>query len=382
LDTSVTFEFRPARRVAETVLLGLVGPSGSGKTYSALLVATGLCAPGARIIVIDTEGHHGRALQYAPPGGNTFDFDHLKLIAPYSAERYQEAFKAAEARAGAGGVVIIDSMSAEHESEGGALEEHHRRTGGDAKMNMIAWAHIRPNQHALCRALTNSPCHVIVCFRAEDKVKVVGNKPVPVGWQAIGWKRWPYEMQVCVLLSHERKGVPIVDGFEWGKIPINLAGVIPTDRPLTAEVGKRLAGWASGGQKQQDPEPGRGRATAAGGERGAGYREDGRTGAANWPVGPRPTPEAPAAGGSPAPDDVAAARKLWTDIKRAPDMTTLAELDDGSRELIARLDRETRDKIGALFAERLAEFQTSSIDEPNMFAEELARIEREENAES
>ena len=46
--------------------------------------------------MIDTEGNHGRALQYAPPGEHSFDFDHLKLSAPYSAERYQAAFQAAE----------------------------------------------------------------------------------------------------------------------------------------------------------------------------------------------------------------------------------------------------------------------------------------------
>ena len=276
-----------------------------------------MCSPTGRVVVIDTEGHHGRALQYAPPGEHSFDFDHLKLSAPYSAQRYQAAFEAAEKATGAGGVVIIDSMSAEHESEGGALEEHHERTNGDAKLNMVAWAHIRPHQHALCRALTKSRCHVIACFRAEDKVKVVGNKPVPVGWQAIGWKRWPYEMQVCLLLSHERKGVPIVDGFDWGKVPINLAGIIPTDKPLTAEVGRRMAAWAAGGQKAPDSSP--------------------------------PPPDS-----SP---DILAARTLYTAIKHAPDVATLAELDLGSVELVARLEPKVRDDISKLFNERLAEFQ-------------------------
>ena len=248
----MTIEFRPARRKAETVLLGLVGPSGAGKTFSALLVASGLCADGARIVVIDTEGFQGRALQYAPPGRDTFDFDHYKLTGPYSAKRYQEAFEAAEKQAGKGGVVIIDSMSAEHENEGGALEQHHQLTGGDDRKKMVAWAQIRPHQHALCRAILNASCHVILCFRAEDKIKIVGGKPVPIGWQAIGWKRWPYELQVSLLLSHDRKGVPIIDGFEWGKLPINMKDMVPTDLPLTAEVGKRLAAWAAGGQQASE----------------------------------------------------------------------------------------------------------------------------------
>ena len=244
-------------------------------------------------------------------------------------------------------------MSAEHESEGGALEEHHERTGGDAKLNMVAWAHIRPHQHALCRALTNSRCHVIVCFRAEDKVKVVGNKPVPVGWQAIGWKRWPYEMQVCLLLSHDRKGVPIIDGFDWGKVPINLAGIIPTDKPLTAEVGKRMAAWAAGGQKAPDSS-----GVAQQVERPPLKREDAGS--------------TPAAGTS---DDVHAARTLYTAIKRAPDVATLAELDLGSVELVARLEPKVRDDISKLFNERLAEFTalTSADDQPHDIADEIDR---------
>lgn len=245
----MSWEFKPARRTASKVLIGLVGPSRSGKTFSALEIATGLVSlTGGRIAVIDTEGDAGRALHYAPPGDHCFEFDHLKLNAPYSAERYLEAFRAAEAHVGSG-VVIIDSCSAEHEDEGGALEQHVKITGGDHKKNMVGWAEIRPKQRRLLAAIKNSAAHVICCFRAEDKTGVgKDGKPLHIGWEAVGWKRWPYELDICIPLGIHQKGVPVLGQVDWGDIPINMSSLVPLDRPLSRDVGRALAEWAGSGE--------------------------------------------------------------------------------------------------------------------------------------
>ena len=246
----MSYSFKPAERSDARLLLALIGSSGSGKTYSALLLATGIVEVcGGRIAVIDTEGATGRALKYAGLEKPRFEFDHLKLDPPYSAERFEEAFRAAERHA-QGGVVVIDSCSAEHEDEGGSLEEHRAITKGDQSKNMLAWAEIRPKQRRFLSALTRASCHVICCFRAEDKIGVgKDGKPIHLGWQAIGWKRFPYEMEVSVLLSIQHKGVPTVDGFDWGKLPVYLHGLISTERPLSIETGRRLAQWAQSGKR-------------------------------------------------------------------------------------------------------------------------------------
>ena len=253
---------KPARRAASKALIGLVGPSGAGKTLSALMLAKGLVSTnGGKIVVVDTEGADGRALQYA----EMFDFLHAKLPPPYSADRFREAFVEAEEIA-EGGCVILDSCSAEHEDQGGALEQHGKLTGGDERKNMRAWGDIRPAQRRWMSAVTKASCHVICCFRADDKtgVEMKNGKMVPValGWQAIGWKRWPYELQISVLLSIHQKGVPIIQGFEWGKIPLNMADLVRTDRPLDEATGKRLAEWLSGGDKSVQAGSGRAPAPA------------------------------------------------------------------------------------------------------------------------
>lgn len=255
----MTFTFTAARRRSSRLILALIGPSGSGKTYSALRLATGIVrASGGAIAVIDTEGHEGRSLKYAPPGGD-FEFGHVKLDPPFAADRYREAFEAAEAYAD-GGVVIIDSCSAEHEDQGGALEQHAELTGGVESKNMQAWGKIRPAQRRLLARLTHASCHVICCFRADDKTGVgQGGKPIHLGWQAVGWKKWPYEMEMSVLLSIHNKGVPIVQGFDWGKLPRYLEPLVPLDRALDEDVGRALAEWSMG---QDDSTPSQERRTS------------------------------------------------------------------------------------------------------------------------
>lgn len=240
---------KPAKRAADKALIGMVGPSGSGKTFSALSLAKGLISNGGKIVVVDTEGAHGRALQYA----DMFDFLHAKLEPPYTADRFREATLEAISAA-EGGCVILDSCSAEHEDSGGALEQHGRLTGGNENKNMMAWGDIRPAQRRWLSVVTKAPCHMICCFRADDKTGVEKNDkgkwvPVSLGWQAVGWKRWPYELQISVLLSIHKKGVPIIDGFEWGKLPMNMADLVPTNQPLDEQTGRRLAKWLDGGEK-------------------------------------------------------------------------------------------------------------------------------------
>src|SRR4051794_9429683 len=106
----MTFQFRPAVRERTPLLIGLAGPSGSGKTFSALRLATGLAA-GGPVFFVDTESRRG--LHYA----DQFRFQHCDLTAPFRPNSYLEALTAAKAAGAA--VVIVDSMSHEHEGPGG-----------------------------------------------------------------------------------------------------------------------------------------------------------------------------------------------------------------------------------------------------------------------
>lgn len=242
----MTFTFRPAVRENVQILMGIAGGTGSGKTFSAMKVASGL-AGGKRFAVIDTE--NGRARHYA----DFFEFDVCDLGAPFTPARYTEALTQADAADYP--VILIDSVSHEHEGDGGLLDMHEaefQRMGGRESVKIAAWIKPKTEHKAFVQALLRCKAHVIMCFRAAEKIEIakvdgktkIVPKESPVGadgWLPIAEKNLPYEMTISVLLKAGAPGVPI---------PIKLQeqhrGAVPLDRPLSEETGRALAEWSRG----------------------------------------------------------------------------------------------------------------------------------------
>lgn len=241
------YSFRPAVREQVGLLLGLVGPSGSGKTMSAMKLASGVVGPGNRFAVIDTESR--RALHYA----DMFQFDHCDLHAPFRPDSYAEAIIAA-AKCGYK-AIVVDSMSHEWAGEGGVLdfqeEELQRMAGDDWKKRegckMAAWIKPKMQHKKMVQRLLQLNVCLILCFRAEEKVKMEKddkNKTVivPIGWQPICSKELPYELTVSFLLTPERPGFP-----QPIKLQEQHKALFPLDKPVNEESGKKVAAWAAGG---------------------------------------------------------------------------------------------------------------------------------------
>lgn len=235
------FTFRPATREGTHLIVGLMGGTGSGKTYSAMRLATGL-AGDKRFAVIDTEA--GRAKHYA----DDFAFDHGDLSAPFRPDAYAAAILAAE-KAGYP-VIVVDSMSHEHAGEGGLLdwhEEEFQRMGSRDAAKMTAWIKPKMSHKAMMQKLLQLRAHLILCFRAEPKIKIVQNakgkmEPVDDGWKPICAKGIEFEMVASWLLSHESPGLanaPL-------KIPERLKPMFPRDKPFSEDSGRALARWAAG----------------------------------------------------------------------------------------------------------------------------------------
>lgn len=249
------FSFTPAMRQNVPLLISLAGGTGSGKTYSAMLLAEGL-ADGKRFAVIDTEA--GRAKHYA----DRFQFDHGDLRAPFTPGAYLEAIKAAD-EAGYP-VILVDSMSHEHAGEGGLLDmaeaELQRMAGDDWQKRqacaMSSWVKPKKEHKRLMNHLLQLRAHLIICFRAEEKIEMAKNDKGKMevrakhsrsgkdGWIPVCEKGVPFEMTCSFLLTDEHPGVPL---------PIKLQeqhrAFFPLDRPITAEAGRQLAAWAAGGTK-------------------------------------------------------------------------------------------------------------------------------------
>lgn len=262
----MSFEFRPAKRENVPLLIGLAGGTGSGKTYSAMLLAKGLSG-GNKFAVIDTE--NGRARLYA----DEFAFDDTDLREPFTPGRYADAIAAADAAGYP--VIVVDSMSHEYAGDGGLLDyqeqELHRLAGDDLRrrdaMKMASWIRPKMQHKKMVSRLLQVKAHLILCFRAEEKIEIVKENGKTViraketrtgkdGWVPLTEKNLPYELTLSFLLTEIAPGVPR---------PIKLMAqhkpLFPEGKPITDEVGVALAAWAAGGatptrpRVQPTPEP-------------------------------------------------------------------------------------------------------------------------------
>jgi hypothetical protein len=252
----MAFQFKPAIRENVGLLIGLAGGTGSGKTFSAMRLASGI-ANGKKFAVIDTEA--GRAKHYA----DQFNFDHGDLHPPFRPEAYIEAILAAD-KAGYP-VIVVDSMSHVWAGDGGVLDwqedELQRMSGGDwqkaERVKMASWIKPKMSHKKMVQRLLQIRAHVIMCFRAEEKVEMVkkDNKVVIApkegptglnGWMPVCEKTLPFELTASFLLLAENAGVPHpIKLQEQHKV------LFPSGKFIDEEAGKRIAVWAAGGVARQ-----------------------------------------------------------------------------------------------------------------------------------
>ena len=248
-----TFEDREAIREKVPLMIGLMGPSGGGKTYSALRLAGGIQrVTGGDIYMIDTEAKRG--LHYA----DKFKFRHVPFGAPFGSLDYLEAVQYCAGKGA--GVIIVDSMSHEHEGPGGLLEKHeaelNRLAGDDYKrrksMSMLAWAKPKQERRRLINTLLQLPVNFIFCFRAKEKIKMVkGDDPQQMGFMPIAGEEFVFEMTANCLLLPNAGGVPTWDSGELGerlmiKLPEQFKAMFRESVPLSEQLGQSMAQWAAG----------------------------------------------------------------------------------------------------------------------------------------
>ena len=246
-----TFEDKPATREQVPIMVGLFGPSGGGKTYSALRLATGIQRVSkGEIFVIDTEAR--RALHYA----EKFKFRHLEFGAPFGPLDYLAAIEHC-VDAGAG-VVIVDSMSHEHEGPGGVLEMHDaevQRMGGE-KHNFRAWSKPKAERRRLINRLLQLRVNAIFCFRAKEKArpdKGARDSLKDLGWMPIAGEEFVYELTTSMLLPPASNGVPDYNPEREGeramvKLPVQFREMLASGKALSEDAGEALARWAAGGE--------------------------------------------------------------------------------------------------------------------------------------
>lgn len=245
----MTFQFKPAVRENVNLLIGLAGGTGSGKTYTAMRLASGI-AGDKPFALIDTEA--GRGKHYA----DQFRFDHGDLLPPFRPATYTEAIQAADAAGYP--VIVVDSMSHVWAGDGGVLdwqEEEFQRMGGREAVKMASWIKPKVAHKHMVAKLLQIRAHLILCFRAEEKVEMIDDPEKPGkkkfikkqgptgldGWMPICEKSLPFELTTSFLMTADAPGI--------GK-PIKLQEqhkiLFPLDRPIAEKSGRLIAKWAAG----------------------------------------------------------------------------------------------------------------------------------------
>lgn len=259
------FTANDAKREHVPLLIGLTGPSGGGKTFSALRLATGIQqVTGGDIYFIDTESRRG--LHYA----DRFKFKHVPFEAPFGSLDYLAALQFCVNQGAK--VVVVDSMSHEHEGPGGMVDLHdqiaERMAGGDLakleRVKMLAWSEPKQKRRALINGILQLNANFIFCFRAKNTSKPVRGKNgrtevEALGFMPIAGEEFVFEQTLNALLLPGAGGVPSWSSHQMGertmiKLPEQFEFLRNRNKPLDEQVGAGLARWAAGKVKDAKTE--------------------------------------------------------------------------------------------------------------------------------
>jgi hypothetical protein len=127
-------------------------------------------------------------------------------------------------------------------------------------MKMASWIKPKMEHKKLVTRLLQINAHVILCFRAEEKIEIAkeGGKTVVRpkqslvgldGWVPVAEKNLPYEMTLSVLLTADSPACP-----KPIKLPEQFRSMVPLDKPLSEDVGTQLASWAAGAVPEPEPD--------------------------------------------------------------------------------------------------------------------------------
>lgn len=239
---SNVINIQPVERKQTKIVIGLSGMQGSGKTGTALRLAYGLAQyQPSKIGVLDCENMRA-ALE-----SNVFtkDKEHpsddkwliANLDAPYSPERFEAAIQqfADEGIE----VLVIDGASPEYDGYGGVLDI----ASQSARKSLGKWQEPK-NRHKkhFVNAILHAPFHIILTFRAKEKMidqgggKIMSGGIVPIWEKSMGF-------DLTIWMEMDNAGYIHKDS----KTHEDVKPITSKQGRLTAEDGVALREWISKG---------------------------------------------------------------------------------------------------------------------------------------
>jgi hypothetical protein len=240
------------------MLIGIVGPPGGGKTYSALRLATGMRAlRKGPIVLIDTERR--RAIKYA----SAFDFMHVPFPPPFRPTDFLQAVRDQLKLNPA--AIIVDSLSDEHEGEGGVIDWHDTEVERFKGNEHAAWGKPKGDRKRMIGGFLQINTPLIFTFRAREKtVQQAGRngkkEVVNIGYQPIAPMEIIHALDLTCILPPRAEGVPTWRSDKAGegfiiKLPEYLKPFVREGQPLSEQMGEAFARWAKGDVAQPATQP-------------------------------------------------------------------------------------------------------------------------------
>jgi hypothetical protein len=229
-------------------MAGLIGPPGGGKTWSALRLGRGMQrVRKGPLVLIDTEC--GRSRKYA----SDFDFLRVDFDPPFSSKTFLEAVRYQLKLNPA--AIIVDTMSDEHDGDGGYMKLHDAMVPKSGGNKHAAWNLPQEYRGELIRGLQRIRVPLLLCFRAKEKTKQIevnGKKVVvQMGWGPVTGDRVLHGLDLACILPPRSDGVPVWQSDKVGedfiiKLPNYLKPFIRDKQQLSEDLGEAFALWASG----------------------------------------------------------------------------------------------------------------------------------------
>jgi len=157
---------------------------------------------------------------------------------------------------------VVDSLSHEHESIGGVLEqfeeEVERMSKGDParaeRIKMLAWKKPKMARQRMIQELLQMKVNLIGCFRAKQKLKPVkGSEPIHLGYMPITGDEMIYEFPTRFLVRPGSDGVPSLRSdepgeSEWIRVPEQFRYLFAKPTQITENTGEAMVRWAAGNE--------------------------------------------------------------------------------------------------------------------------------------
>ena len=174
---------------------------------------------------------------------------HVDFRPPYEPKLFLEAIKAQLGQEPA--AIIVDSLSDEHEGEGGYLQMHDDDVPRSGNNEWAAWKRPSASRRQLVSGFQRIDVPLIFTFRAREKTKQVGKRVEKIGYQPVAPAEIVYALDLMCLLPPNAQGraqwrpSTAAEGFIQ-KAPEFLQRFIREGEVLNEDMGEEFARWALG----------------------------------------------------------------------------------------------------------------------------------------